>query len=271
MPQSPSRSTAVVTGASSGIGRAIAVELARLGTGRIVVHYCNNVSGAQQTAARLEELGARSDLIRADLAVPEDRIRLVRESFESLGDVQTWVNNAGADVLTGDAATWNFDAKLAHLIQVDVLGTIALSRLVAEEMLAREPGSPADDLANQGTRSMAFLGWDQATAGMEGDAGQMFGTVKAAVIAFAASLAQSLAPRIRVNTISPGWIQTSWGESTSDYWDARARGQSLMGRWGRPEDVAGAVAFVTDPANTFLTGQTIDINGGWNRRGQPRQ
>jgi 3-oxoacyl-[acyl-carrier protein] reductase len=69
-----------------------------------------------------------------------------------------------------------------------------------------------------------------------------------------------------VNTIAPGWIRTSWGESSSEYWSDRAKNQSLMHRWGKPEDVAKAVLYAADPDNTFLTGQTIDINGGWNRR-----
>ena len=100
---------------------------------------------------------------------------------------------------------------------------------------------------------------------MEGDAGQMFGPVKAAVMAFAVSLAQSVAPRIRVNTIAPGWIQTSWGKQASQAWQDRAKGQSLMHCWGTPEDVARSVVYVSDPENTFLTGQTINVNGGWNR------
>ena len=102
---------------------------------------------------------------------------------------------------------------------------------------------------------------------MEGDAGQMFGPVKAAVMAFAASLAQTLAPKVRVNTVAPGWIQTKWGESASEYWDNRAKSQALMGRWGSPQDVAKAIMFASDPDNTFLTGQIVNVNGGWNRKG----
>lgn len=196
-------------------------------------------------------------MIAADLHNASDRERLVETAFDYLGQVHTWVNNAGADVLTGKAASLDFDAKLRRLLDVDVLGTVALSRMVAERLLQQELKHPA---------SIVFIGWDQAPPGMEGDAGQMFGPVKAAVMAFSASLAQTLAPNVRVNTIAPGWIQTSWGESTSQYWSDRAQHQSLMQRWGNPEDVAKAVLFAADPANSFLTGQTIDVNGGWNRK-----
>lgn len=248
---------AVVTGASSGIGRAIAIELARAGASRVLVHYRSHRDGAMETVRRIEQLGGTAVTFAADLADADARARLAEFAFDELKQIQTWVHNAGADVLTGQAGEMDFDGKLRRLIDVDMIGTIGLARLVADHWVHMDTGPP---------RSMAFLGWDQSTEGMEGDAGQMFGPIKAAVTAFALSLAQTLAPHVRVNTISPGWIQTSWGESTSEYWNDRAKGQSLMQRWGRPEDVAAAVVFATDPANSFLTGQTIAVNGGWSRR-----
>ncbi|WP_246114555.1 SDR family NAD(P)-dependent oxidoreductase [Rubripirellula tenax] len=249
--------TAVITGASSGIGQAIAIALASAGASRIGVHYRRNIAGAQETARQIQDAGADAVLIPADLANSEQPSQLVDRAFDELGPIQTWVNNAGADVLTGEAGKWDFDRKLKHLVDVDVIGTIDLSRRVARRLADQDTASPP---------SMVFLGWDQSLAGMEGDAGQMFGPVKAAVTAFAKSLAQSMAPRVRVNTVAPGWIQTSWGETTSDYWDSRAKGQALMHRWGLPDDIAKAVCYLADPANSFVTGQTINVNGGWNRR-----
>lgn len=248
---------AVVTGASSGIGHSIAISLAQAGADEVLVHYRNNRSGADQTVAAIRDVGGQASSIAADLATASDVDRLVATAFDRLGTIDSWINNAGADVLTGSASDLPFDEKLQCLLNVDVRGTIALSRQVIARMLKQSCERPA---------SMVFIGWDQASSGMDGDAGQMFGPVKAAVMAFASSLAQSVAPQIRVNTIAPGWIRTSWGESTTGYWDQRARGQSLMQRWGEPLDVAQAVLYVADPANTFLTGQTIEINGGWSRR-----
>lgn len=248
---------AVVTGASSGIGRAIAISLARAGAERLLVHYRNNQDGAEETATGLRELGCECSVVAADLSRSADREQLIQTAFDRLGEIQTWVNNAGADVLTGEPASLDFESKLRLLLEVDVIGTIDLSRALAKLLMNQESEHPP---------SMTFIGWDQATQGMEGDAGQMFGPVKAAVMAFAASLAQDAAPKLRVNTIAPGWIQTSWGESTSDYWDQRAKQQSLMQRWGRPEDVAKAVVYAATPQNDFLSGQTINVNGGWNRK-----
>ncbi len=251
------QTSAVVTGASSGIGRAIAVAFAAAGVSRLGIHFRRNLAGAVETVRQVEALGCQATTLQCDLAVSADRIGLVDQAFEQLGPIQTWVNNAGADVLTGKAAAWDFDTKLRRLMEVDLLGTIAVSRMVAERLIQQSASrSP----------SMVFIGWDQAPAGMEGDAGQMFGTVKAAVMAYAASLAQTLAPDVRVNIVAPGWIQTSWGQAASEYWDHRAKNQSLMGCWGTPADVARAVLYAADPSNAFFTGQTIEINGGWNRR-----
>ena len=247
----------VVTGSSSGIGRAIAVRLAQLGASKIAIHYCRNRKGAEKTASELESLEAEALLLQADLAHDEQVDSLADQAFERLGVIDAWVNNAGADVLTGESANWEFDQKLRHLFNVDVIGTARLARNVGWRMRQQY---------SETLPAIAMIGWDQAPHGMEGEAGQMFGPVKAAVMAFSKSLAQTLAPDVRVNTIAPGWIRTSWGQSTSEYWNERATHQSLMNRWGTAEDVASAVAFACDPSNSFLTGQSINVNGGWNRR-----
>lgn len=256
----------VVTGASSGIGRQIAIRLAQQAIAHqdrvsVLVHYCQNVGGANQTAEQIQKLGASVDIVAADLADPAAAARLAHDALERLPGLQTWVNNAGGDVLTGDASKWSFEAKVKWLLDVDLVGAMTVSRIVGPILADRRRDNLLSDIP-----SMIFIGWDQACRGMEGDAGMMFGPVKAAVMAFAASLAQTLAPEVRVNTVAPGWIQTAWGEATQGYWDKRARGQSLMHRWGKPEDVAAAVAYLCGRDAGFVTGQTIEVNGGWNRR-----
>ena len=125
----------MVTGSSSGIGRAVAIALAKAGVEQLVVHYRSNESGAVETADALRELGCEPVLLAADLASSEGRLALVTDAFQSLGEVQTWVNNAGADVLTGSAAAMDFEGKLRHLLEVDVTGTILLSRTVAGRLI----------------------------------------------------------------------------------------------------------------------------------------
>jgi 3-oxoacyl-[acyl-carrier protein] reductase len=106
------------------------------------------------------------------------------------------------------------------------------------------------------------IGWDQADTGMEGTSGELFAATKGAVMAFTKSLALSLAPQVRVHCIAPGWIRTAWGEQASTPWQERVRRETPLLRWGTPEDVASVARFLCGPGASYLTGQTIRVNGG---------
>lgn len=241
---------AVVTGSTGGIGRAIALELARAGA-KLVVHGYKNAKAGEQLADEICELGKQATFLPADLANAEACGYLVDAAWQWDSPVDIWINNAGADVLTGDAAEWSFERKLNALWQVDVLATVRLSRLIGERMKAR------------GSGVILNIGWDQAEQGMAGNSGQMFGAVKGAVMAFTRSLAQSLAPEVRVNCIAPGWVRTAWGEAASEFWQEKAQRQALCGRWGLPDDVARFAAFLASPAGDFVNGQVVAVNGGF--------
>jgi 3-oxoacyl-[acyl-carrier protein] reductase len=246
--------TAVVTGSSSGIGRAIALELAAAGAD-VAVHARENREGAEETAKQIRELGRRSEVLLFDLAERSNHEPLVEQAWNWSGGVDIWINNAGADVLTGDAAKLSFAEKLELLWKVDVASCVHLSRSVGRRMKERTTQAGAASIIN--------IGWDQVELGMEGDSGEMFAAAKGAVMAFTGSLAKSLAPEVRVNCVAPGWIQTGWGEGASGYWQASAVRESLLGRWGTPEDVARAVRFLASPDAAFITGQVIAVNGGY--------
>jgi len=243
-------SVAVVTGSSSGIGRAVALALASSASA-VVVHARRNRAGAEETATLIRDLGADAHVLIADLADSNVHARFVEEAWSWRGHVDSWVNNAGVDVLTGPAATWSFEQKLAALWQVDVAATMALSREVGARMRERGRGT------------IINVGWDQAEQGMAGDSGELFAAVKGAVMAFSRSLATSLAPQVRVNCVAPGWIKTKWGDGASDAWQERAVGESLLARWGTPEDVAAVVRFLVSPEASFVNGQIIPVNGGF--------
>ncbi len=264
---------AVVTGSSSGIGRAIALELARAGA-HVFVHAGHNAAGAASVADEIRTLGRQACVCVTDLSDRRTHDGLVAEAWSwaaelaaehgGTGAVQTWINNAGVDVLTGAASRWSFEEKLARLWEVDVLATMRLSRLNGSRMRAAIAGqrrSGADSPAD--SPCILNMGWDQAQTGMAGDSGEMFATVKGAVIAFTKSLAHSLAPDVRVNCLAPGWIKTSWGDQASEYWDRRATSEALLARWGTPQDVARVARFLASPAAAFLSGQVYPINGGF--------
>ena len=242
---------AVVTGSSSGIGRAIALELARAGAG-VFVHARKNIDGLQSVVRELTQSGVDAGSLTCDLSDLNSHDDLVNRASAWAGGqgIDIWVNNAGADLLTGDAAKWSFERKLEQLWQVDVLATMQLSRLIGEPMKSRGRGV------------IINIGWDRAEQGMAGDSGELFAASKGAVMAFTRSLAKSLAPEVRVNCVAPGWIKTAWGEHASKYWQERAKRESLLERWGTPEDVAQAVRFLASPAASFITGHVLPVNGG---------
>jgi 2-amino-4-hydroxy-6-hydroxymethyldihydropteridine diphosphokinase len=238
---------AVVTGSTSGIGRAVALGLAA-GGADVIVHG-RRPDAAGEVAEQVREAGVRAAVVLADVGVRADCQRLVGEAWQTWGGIDVWINNAGADTLTGEAAHWPFERKLQELLAIDVQATLLLSRDVGARMQAR-----GGVLLN--------MGWDQAETGMEGDSGQLFAAAKGAVMAFSKSLAVSLAPQVRVNCLAPGWIRTAWGETASARWQERVRRETLLERWGRPEDVAAAARWLASPAAAFITGQVLRVNGG---------
>ena len=238
---------AVVTGSTRGIGKAIALELASAGA-NVVVHGRDR-EAADEVSAEIRQLKRESRVAVTDLAAADGRTTLIEESWRER-PIDIWVNNAGVDVLTGDAAGWPFGEKLQRLWEVDVLGTVELSRAAGERMKHR----------GQGT--IINIGWDQAETGMKGESGEMFAVVKGGIMNFTRSLAKSLAPAVRVNCIAPGWIRTAWGDGASDYWQERAQGESLLARWGEAEDIARVARFLASDAASFVNGQTIAVNGG---------
>lgn len=246
--------TAVVTGASSGIGRAIALELANAGA-NVVVHYCSNAAGAQEVVDTVRNSGRKSISIQADLSDPTQQNQLCDQAWSWDDAVNVWINNAGVDVLTGEAAQLSFEEKLDRLWRVDVAATMRIGRNIGQRMKTT--------FADKDKGVILNVGWDQAATGMSGDSGEMFAAVKGAVMAFTKSLAKTLAPSVRVNCLAPGWIKTSWGEDASTYWQDMAVKQSLLKRWGTPQDVARVARFLSSPAADFITGESIPINGGF--------
>lgn len=243
--------TAVVTGSTHGIGRAMAVALARAGAD-VLVHGRDAEAAAEVAAAAVASQGGQAPVALADLADPAQIEGLVEQAWTALGGrVDLWINNAGADVLTGGALHQPFAERLQRLLDVDLRATVLCSHLVGQRMAA------------QGGGQIITVGWDQAlTGGVGTESGQVFAAAKAGIVGFSKALARSLAPTVRVNVIAPGWIETAWGKTVQRELYERLRQQTPLQRWGTPEDVAAVAVFLASPEAAFLTGQVLMVNGG---------
>jgi 3-oxoacyl-[acyl-carrier protein] reductase len=161
------------------------------------------------------------------------------------------VNNAGADILTGAGASLSPLEKLDTLLAVDLRGTMLASWQAAEILGAQDEGGVIINMS-----------WDHVLTGMAGPNPQMYSAVKGGILSFSKSLARSVAPRVRVNVLAPGFIETSFGEGADETWRRTVVDVTPLKRWGTPDDVAGAAVFLASPAASFLTGQMIMVGGG---------
>jgi 3-oxoacyl-[acyl-carrier protein] reductase len=217
----------------------------------VLVTYRRSEAAAHAVAGRIAQDGGRALLAQADLGTRAACEALVAEARERLGGLDVWVNNAGADVLTGEAADWEWERKLDLLLAVDVKGTIACSYAAGDVMRAGPGGGV-----------ILNMSWDHVTFGMKGENPEIFSAVKGGVLSFSKSLARALAPKVRVNVLSPGWIETAFGEHADEGFRREVAESTPMKRWGTPADVAAAAVYLASPAAAFVTGQAINVNGG---------
>jgi len=240
----------LVTGASSGIGSAIAIAVARAGAD-VAITYRANAGGADEVRRAIAGLGRRTVVFQLDLADAASIRDLASAARRALGRLDVWINNAGADILTGGAASLSRVEKLDLLIAVDLRGTMLASWHAAEILAAQDEGGVIINMS-----------WDHVLTGLAGENPQLYSAVKGGVLAFSKSLARSVAPRVRVNVIAPGFIETSFGAAADDAWRRTVIDSTPLRRWGTPDDVAGAAVFLASPAAAFLTGHTILVGGG---------
>ncbi|MCC6579215.1 MAG: 3-ketoacyl-ACP reductase [Phycisphaeraceae bacterium] len=252
---------ALVTGASRGIGRAIAAKLGAEGFG-VAVNCASNVEAGQQTAKLVEDAGGRAVVIQADIGKAEDRQRLVQQTIDQLGPISLLVNNAGvapkvrADLLETSEDSYDF------VLDTNLKGPFFLTQMVARHMMAqptRDAGEPRQAIVNVTSISAYAISVNRGEYCISKAGLSMMTQL------FAARLAKE---GIQVFEIRPGVIETDMTGPVKAKYDKLIFEDDLlpMPRWGQPDDIANAVVAIARCLLPYSTGQVLDVDGGFHLR-----
>ena len=238
--------TALVTGASRGIGRAAALELAKAGA-KVAVNFAGNRAAAEEVVSLIEAAGGQAMLVQADVGNAADVEAMVKAVVERFGKIDILVNNAGItrDNLIMRMKEEDWDA----VIHTNLKGIFNCTKAVSKLMMKQRYGRIIN---------MASV------VGVMGNAGQAnYAAAKAGVIGFTKSMAKELASRnITVNAVAPGYISTDMTANLPEQARLDLQSQIPLQRLGTPEDVATAVLFLVSPGADYITGQTLHVDGG---------
>ncbi len=238
--------TALVTGASGGIGRAVCLALAKDGFD-IAVHYNSNEAKAREIAEQIKALGRSAVTIKADLSAPEGCKQLVSKCVESLGGIYALVNNAG---VTKDGLVMRMtDEQFDSVVRANLNSCFCCTREASSYMLKARQGRIINITS---------------IVGIIGNAGQAnYAASKAGIIGLTKSCAREFAKRgVCVNAVAPGFIETAMTDGLSEDVKEKMLSSIPLGRFGSPEDIAGAVSFLCGDNASYITGQVMVVDGG---------
>lgn len=237
---------AVITGATGGIGKAVAIKLAKLGAD-IVINYRSNLEEAEKLQKEIEGFGVKSILVHGDVSKDEDAKNLINVAKETFGKIDILVNNAG---ITKDSLILRMkEEDFDKVINVNLKGTFNCLKYVSSVMARQRHGK----IINV-----------SSVVGVTGNAGQVnYSASKAGVIGMTKSLAKELGGRgVNVNAIAPGFIKTNMTDCLSDKVKDELVKNIPLKRLGEPEDAASLIAFLASKEADYITGQVINVDGG---------
>ena len=237
---------ALVTGASSGIGRSIAISLAKDGY-NVVINYNTNYEGALLTNESIKKYNVKSQIIKCDISNEIEVNKMVEEIITNFNHIDVLVNNAGLaiDTTFEDKTVSNFK----KILDTNVIGTFLVSKYVGTYMLKNKSGKIINIASTNGINTYypESLDYDASKAG---------------VISLTHNLAIYYAPYINVNCICPGWIDTPMNKDMDDTYKIAEEKKILLGHFGSPDDVADLVSFLVSSKSNYINNSIIRVDGG---------